>query len=518
MRVLRRRTIAVQAALAAALGLAGCATSAVKLAPERPDKPWVPVTTASGEMVPGRLTAASSTAGYVLPGNPALATEAPAVAIDPSRSYSLPELINLSGSNNPSTRIAWNDARRVALAAGIAESAFLPKITVGAISGYQSSTSSQSFGVQPLPSAGFTNNAALSGTVSAVSLQWLLFDFGERSALVDAAQQASLISNIAFTSAHQQLIYSVAIAFYRHAAAQTRLKTATQSLKNSQAVEAAAQARFKQGIGTVVEAAQARQGVAQANLGFVQATGGARDAYLSLVTAMGIPPSTTIRVADVSGRALSPSMIVPVESIIHDALGRRPDVQSAFAAHKASLATAKAVQAAMMPKLFVSATGTYNTGNLNVTAMPSVGEQLPTVNVNGSQLGGSLLAGVSFPLFDGGARLASLAQARAGVESATARMVQVRDEAVRQIVLADNALRTSLAGYAAAQSLESAARTTFTAALAAYRQGVGSITEVILSEMQLAQANYAVADAYSTSLSAAATLALATGALGVAPP
>ena len=171
-----------------------------------------------------------------------------------------------------------------------------------------------------------------------------------------------------------------------------------------------------------------------------------------------------------------------------------------------------------MPKLFVSATGTYNTGNLNVTAMPSVGEQLPTVNVNGSQLGGSLLAGVSFPLFDGGARLASLAQARAGVESATARMVQVRDEAVRQIVLADNALRTSLAGYAAAQSLESAARTTFTAALAAYRQGVGSITEVILSEMQLAQANYAVADAYSTSLSAAATLALATGALGVAPP
>ena len=52
--------------------------------------------------------------------------------------------------------------------------------------------------------------------------------------MVDAAKQGSVISNIAFTAAHQQLIYSVALAFYNHAAAQARLDTATQSLKNAQ--------------------------------------------------------------------------------------------------------------------------------------------------------------------------------------------------------------------------------------------------------------------------------------------
>lgn len=512
---MRRRDMPIS--LLAVLCLSGCATSALKLAPERPDKPWVPVTTANAEIIPGKQQAPATAAGFVLPGNPALASDDASPSVDAARTYSLPELINLAESNNPATRIVWNDARRAALAAGIAESAFLPKITASAIGGYQTVSGNQTVALQSSPGVNFANSGSLSGTISAISLQWLLFDFGERAALVDAAQQASLISNIAFTAAHQQLIHNVAVAFYRHAAAQARLTTASQSLKNSLAIQAAAEDRYKQGIGTVVEAAQARQGTAQANLALVQASGGVQDTYLSLVTALGISPFTKMKIASVSGRTLSPSMMAPVESIIQEALSRRPDMQSAYAAQKASLAKMKAAQAAFMPKLFVSATGTYNSGNLNVTAIPSVGEQLPTLNVSGNQFGGTILGGVSFPLYDGGTRSAALAQARIDVESAKARMAQTRDEAVRQIVLADNALRTSLAAHAAAQTLVQAAQTTFDAALAAYRNGVGSVTDATLAETQLFQARYAESDAYSSALAAAATLALATGALGSSP-
>src|SRR6202012_5367299 len=98
---------------------------------------------------------------------------------------------------------------------------------------------------------GYTANGSLNGTVSAVSLQWLLFDFGQRAAVVDAAKQGSVISNIAFTAAHQPLIYNVTLAFYNHAAAQARLTTATQSLKNAQDVQAAAEERYKHDVGTV---------------------------------------------------------------------------------------------------------------------------------------------------------------------------------------------------------------------------------------------------------------------------
>ena len=108
-------------------------------------------------------------------------------------------------------------------------------------------------------------------------------------------------------------------------------------------------------------------------------------------------------------------------------------------------------------------------------------------------------------------------RARAEADSADAKLTQVRDEAVRQIVLADNALHTSLSAYAASQSLQTAAQTTFDSALAAYRNGVGSITDLTLAETQLLQAKNAATDAYSTTLSAAATLALSTGLLGAAP-
>ncbi len=493
--------------------LAGCATSALDMAPERPDRPWVPAMTPDGDILAGASGTGSGAGGYVLPPNPALASVPPQPAVNGSKIYALADLIDLAESNNPATRIAWNDARRVALAAGIAESSYLPSVTASVIGGYQGSS-----GHNGALGTSLLGNGSASGAVSAVSLQWLLFDFGEREAVVDAARQASVISNIAFTATHQQIIYNVTLAFYAHAAAQARLVTANRSLENARAVQAAAEDRYKHGIGTVIETAQARQGTAQADLAVIQATGGAQDSYFALITAMGVSPLTKIRIADVSGRKLSPSLSAPVEIIIAESLSRRPDVQSAYTAEKASLANVRAAQAEFLPKLFLSANGTYNSGGLDVTALPSAGNLPPTLNIGGNRLGGSVFAGITVPIFDGGTRDAALAQARAEADSAEARLTRVKEEAVRQIVQADNALRTSLAAYSAAQTLAAAAQTTFDAALAAYRSGVGSITDVTVADSQLLLAKNAASDAYSTALSAAATVALSTGVLGGVPP
>jgi outer membrane protein TolC len=112
---------------------------------------------------------------------------------------------------------------------------------------------------------------------------------------------------------------------------------------------------------------------------------------------------------------------------------------------------------------------------------------------------------------------ARLEQARDTVDKADTTLVQIRNEAVRQIVVARNTLTTSILAYSAATALTSAAQTTFNAALSAYRNGVGSISDATTAERQLLAAKNAATDAYSTALSAAATLALATGVLGSAP-
>jgi len=497
--------------LAACLG--GCATSALDMAPERPDRPWSPVTTAGGEIVAGAKSDTASARDYVLPANPAAAGVPSPPSVDSAKVYGLADLIDLAGSSNPTTRIAWDDARRAALAAGIAQSAYLPKVNATAAGVYGSHTGSTT-----ALGSSFNSTPSGEGVIGAVSLQWLLFDFGERTAVVDAARQESVIANIAFTAAHQQLIFAVTQAFYANAAAQARVRTATQSLADARAVQAAAEDRYKHGVGTVIEVAQTRQLTAQANLALVTATGGAQDAYLALLDAMGISPLTRIKVADASGRVLSPAMATPIESVVSQALSRRPDVLSAYAAEKASQANVRAARAEFMPKVFLSATGAYNSGRVDLTALPGFGPQGSTVNLSGDRFGGTVLAGVTVPLYDGGTRAAALAQARAEADSAEARLTRARQDAVTQVVHAGNALRTSLAAYGASQALASAAKTTFDGALGAYRNGVGSVTDVTVAETQLLQAQNAATDAYSTSLTAAATLALVTGALGAAPP
>ena len=112
--------------------LAGCATSSLDLAPTAPNAPWTPSTRSDGEIVagaPSRATVPSGD-GYVLPSNAKAAGEAPAVAhLDKSRAYTLAELIDLAQLHNPSTRVAWENARDAALATGIARAAYLPSVS-----------------------------------------------------------------------------------------------------------------------------------------------------------------------------------------------------------------------------------------------------------------------------------------------------------------------------------------------------------------------------------------------------
>ena len=111
--------------------LAGCATSSIEMAPDQSDRPWAPATNAAGEIIPGAKASPEQAGGgtYVLPANSELAEASSPFGLDRTRTYSLAELIDIAQSNNPLTRTAWNNARNVALAAGIAKSTYLPRLT-----------------------------------------------------------------------------------------------------------------------------------------------------------------------------------------------------------------------------------------------------------------------------------------------------------------------------------------------------------------------------------------------------
>jgi outer membrane protein len=156
------------------LCLAGCAISAVEMAPDRADQPWNPATTASGEIVPGEKAPPDrASPGYVFPSNTEVAAvPPPPPGVDLRRTYTLPELIDIAQMNNPLTRTAWNDARKVALLAGIAQSTYLPRITAAAAGAYLTSERNNSATVTAGPvgvGANTSTSSSARGTISAVS-------------------------------------------------------------------------------------------------------------------------------------------------------------------------------------------------------------------------------------------------------------------------------------------------------------------------------------------------------------
>ena len=155
---------------------------------------------------------------------------------------------------------------------------------------------------------------------------------------MQAAEQATIAGNVALTAVHQQLVQEVSVAYHGYIAARARTVNARQGLVNAGTLLDAANARYRQGQGTVVEVAQATQNREQARLATVTADGAEQDAYLALITAMGISPLAQPRIAALPDHALSPALAQPVEQIITDALARRPDVLAAYAAEQAEQA------------------------------------------------------------------------------------------------------------------------------------------------------------------------------------
>src|SRR5262249_27848162 len=155
--------------------------------------------------------------------------------------------------------------------------------------------------------------------------------------------------------------------------------------------------------------------------------------------AMGISPLTRIKIAGIPERKLPSSVPDSVEQIVTDALGRRPDVLAAYAAERASQENVRAARAEFLPKVFLSATGAYNDGRLGVTTMPEADQHPPpTANLTGNRLGVTVFAGITVPIYDGGFRTAVLEQARAKADNANVTLKHTQEEAVRQIVVAQN--------------------------------------------------------------------------------
>ena len=486
--------------MAAAAALGGCAQNAESLAPRSATEPWRPGHSRHSTLLPAKYTpSAPGYRDFSVQGDPEVGQLPPPPQTVPGKVYRLPELIDLAARNNPLTKSAWEQARRSALAVGIAEATFLPALSANVVAGAQEITT-------PVDILGEERDidSTADGAVASLGVQWLLFDFGQRKAAVDAARQLSVASNIAFNGTHQALIYNVTRTYYQYGAARRGAELAGQALQNSRSILAAAVQREKGGIGTTVDVAQARQQVAQSELRQVVSQGQERDSYQALLDAMGVSPTLKIRVAGSGDRPLARSARAMTDEVIRSSLQRRPDVLASYAAMKASEAGVKVAKADFLPKVFLGASVGTENDSFEIGGLPTIGQQAS---------GTGVLVGATMPIYDGGVRGANVKLAESRVSEAKAAFEKTQEEAVREMVVAANALRSAVESYQASTKLTEAAAITYDAALDAYRNGLGTVTDATAADSGLLDARQARADAHAASLVAAANLAFVLGSM-----
>lgn len=470
--------------------LTGCATDSLDRAPASASTPWSP----------DPQSRPTSDGHFTVPTNPRVSEVTPHHLINQTHRYQLSELIDIAQMNNPDTRIAWQQARQAALAVGMAEATFLPIISASVLGGYQKNHT-------PLPydtSLNTTDSAVIPG----VALQWLVFDFGQRSALVDAAKSNAFATNVSFNGMHQKLIYDVTRAYFQYGAALSRVEIAEGSLHNSQQILAAVQSRRQSGIATTVEVAQAKQLVAQGRLNHVLSQGAERDAWQNLLGAMGISPHARFAISYSADQPLPPLRSEPGEAMINMALARRPDILASYAALQAAHSGIEATEADFLPKVYLAGAIAGGNGRFDLQGLPAIGSQTSSSNI---------LVGISMPIYDGGVRAARVQEARSRAAVADETFKKTQELAVREIVVSASTLRSALESNDAALSLVNTAMVTYDAALEAYRNGVGTVTDANAAANGLLAARQMSSDAHAAALIAAANLAFVMGEMTQAP-
>jgi outer membrane protein len=414
--------------------------------------------------------------------------------------YDLAELVDLAERTNPKTREAWEVAREAAAAIGLAESAYLPQLSLQAIGGFQHTP-------LPMPKSLVPAGYFVSDTrevIPALALKWLLFDFGQRGAQLEAARADSFVANVAFTGTHQKLIYEVSQAYFSLGAARGRLHAAQNALTTSQTTQDAAVAKRNNGLATIVAVAQAQRQTAQSRYTLAAAEGAERSALANLIAALGVPAATPIEVVDSAELPLPPTPTLSVSKAVDQALAHRPDIIAALGKIDAAEAALKGERRSYYPKIELSGQAFQNIGSLNSDGGPYSSIDRP---------GQSLLLSFSVPLYDGGMRRSRISMADAKARKAQEELAVTRDSVSQQVVRAYNNLLTSLAEYEAATALSEAAHTAYEAALRSFRQGVGTYTDLATEENAMIQGDTQVEDARAGAHTAAAALALSMGAI-----
>jgi outer membrane protein len=420
--------------------------------------------------------------------------------MDPSKAYSLAELIDIAEHNNPRTRIAWERAKQKADQLGIERSAYYP--ILAGVATFAAQRIIEPF-PKPLAPLGYLT-VEIPLVQPEITLQYLLFDSGKRKASVDAATAETLVAGANFIQTNQDVAFQVASAYYKLLTAQERLQAAKDTLKTAQTTQDAAEAQLRNGRSTLPDVLNARAETSQAVFDEESAGGDERISRVELRNAIGVEPSPDITIDAQKSEPLPQLLTLSIEELVDRTLADRPDLLAQAAQIRAADSAIQSAKAEYGPRMTFSGSAaetsiwpTASYGQLGSASKPTWTAAFQ----------------IEWRIFDGGARKHELTAAESRRREAQDELTDKRDHATRQVWSAYIAFRTAIRKEQAAVALLESANASYSASLDAYRYGVKNLVDVVTAEKQLALARLSGVSARSELFLQAVNLEFVTGNL-----
>lgn len=461
------------AALLAAI-LAGCGTlSPRELSAARPVPPS-----------PGK--AADLTPPAASPRTP---PAVPAELLRPGATFTLAQVVDIALETSPATRQAWLQARSAAAQAGAKRAAYYPTLDLS-VSGTRGQLSPDGRWVAPAASWG-----------PAASLAYLLLDFGGRAANAADARHALLAADWSHEATIQAVVLAVQETYFGYQNAKAQTEAARVAVKQAETALEVATGRHDVGVATVADVLQARTALSQARFNLAGAEGQVLTLRGALATAMGLPADLPFDIGALPGEPPLDAVATEVEPLIVQALGQRPDLIASRELAAKAAAKVRSVRSEGMPTLSLSATANRSSYD------PELYDRWRD-NWSARVL-------VSYPLFTGFSNAYNLQKAREDEAAARAQTEGLEQQAVLQVWTAYYRLKTTAEQVRAARDLLVSAEQSDQVALGRYKEGVGSILDLLTAETALARARAQEIQARADFFVAAARLAQAVGSAAV---
>ena len=387
--------------------------------------------------------------------------EGKAAPIPDLQSLTLARVVDLALQNNPATRQSWASALAAADDYGAARGELFPTLTAG-VSGSRALT----LGTAARPS----EERTLYGP--SATLSYLVLDFGGRSGRIDFAKRAALATSLTHNVTVQNTILATESAVYGYLGAHALRDAQQAAVKEAEANLRSAQERHEVGLATIADELQAKTALAQAQLDLEEIEGGLAVARSVVSVAMGLPATTEFDIPALAPIDSAAMVALTVDSLIAVAEQSRPDLAAAREQALAAGAAARVARSANRPALALSTT----TGYMGSSLAGSSGGNY-TINL-----------GLQMPVFTGFANEYRARAADADVLAAQARADIVRQQVTLQVVTAHTALQTATRRVNTAQALLEAAQQSEEVAAGRYREGVGTIVDLLIAQSALASA------------------------------